>query len=92
MRLISQDGSIDVPYEMSALSIGINAEKAVIYIRSKLLDEKPCVFAVYSNKSKALKTMESLRKTYSKIPNYGAEIEFFEDLVFQFPNDDDVEV
>lgn len=90
MRLVSQDGNIDVPYEMSALSTGITYDKAVIYIRSKLLDEKPCVFAVYSNKCKALKAMESLRKTYSKNPNYGAEVDFFEDLVFQFPKDDEV--
>lgn len=62
MRLISQDGMIDVPYEISALSIGRMGESATIYVRSKLLDEKPCVFATYSNTDKALKVMEMLRE------------------------------
>ena len=64
MRLISQDGMIDVPYEISALSIGTMGESATIYVRSKLLDEKPCVFATYSNTDKVLKAMEMLRETY----------------------------
>ena len=90
MRLVSQDGSIDVPYEMCALSIGTTANKTNIYVRSKLFDEKPCLFGVYSEERKALKAMEELRKTYSKNPNYGEEVDFFEDLVFQFPKDDEV--
>ena len=67
MRLISQDGMIDVPYEISALSIGRIGESATIYVRSKLLDEKPCVFATYSNTDKALKVMEMLREKYAKL-------------------------
>lgn len=67
MRLISQDGMIDVPYEISALSIGRMGESATIYVRSKLLDEKPCVFATYSTNDKALKVMEMLREKYAKL-------------------------
>ena len=67
MRLISQDGMLDVPYEISALSIGRMGESATIYVRSKLLDEKPCVFATYSNTDKALKIMEMLREQYMKL-------------------------
>lgn len=67
MRLISQDGMIDVLYEISALSIGGMGESATIYVRSKLLDEKPCVFATYSNTDKALKVMEMLREKYAKL-------------------------
>ena len=88
MRLISQDGYVDVPYEMSALSIGTMADKTMVYIRSKLFDEKPFVLASYSSEEKALKVMKNLRKTYSKAPEYGDE--YFEDLVFQFPKDDEV--
>lgn len=90
MRLISQDGYVDIPYELSALSVGDFADKIVIYVRSKLFDEKPFVIAEYSSETKSLIVMESLRKTYSKNPNYGAEVDFFEDLVFQFPKDDEV--
>ena len=88
MRLISQDGGVDIPYEMSALSIGNFLGKTVIYVSSKLLDEKPFLFASYSSKEKALKIMEYLRKTYSKTPEYGDE--YFEDLVFRFPKDNEV--
>ena len=67
MRLISQDGMIDVPYEISALSIGRIGESATIYVRSKLLDEKPCVFATYYTEIKAIKAMEMLREKYAKL-------------------------
>ena len=81
MRLISQDGMIDVPYEISALSIGRMGESATIYVRSKLLDEKPCIFATYSNTDKALKVMEMV------INN-----SFWVKDVFIFPTDEEVEV
>lgn len=83
MRLISQDGMIDVPYEISALSTGYGEpdRKYNIYIRSKLLDEKPCVFATYSNADKALKVMEMLRNR-----------NFWDKDVFKFPVDEEVEV
>ena len=92
MRLISQDGTMDVPYEMCALSIGTTVNKTTIYVRSKLFDEKPCLFGVYSEERKALNVMEELRKRYSKIPNHSVEDGYFEDLVFQFPKDKYVEV
>lgn len=85
MRLISQDGMIDVPYEISALSIGVRCESATIYVRSKLLDERPCVFATYSNTDKALKVMEKLRDSYSRFTNTY-------NIIFRFPKDDEVEV
>ena len=95
MRLISQDGMIDVPYEISALSIGRIGESATIYVRSKLLDEKPCVFATYSNTDKALKVMEMLRSQYQRI----WEIEngfitpgIINNHIFVFPQDEEIEV
>lgn len=88
MRLISQDGYLDVPYEMSALRVGYFCGKALIYVVSNLIDERHSVFAEYSSESKALKVMKNLRKVYSKAPEYGDE--YFEDLVFQFPKDDEV--
>ena len=88
MRLISQDGMIDVPYEISALSIGGVGSSATIYVRSKLLDEKPCVFATYSNADKALKVMEMLQKQFlDYCCNYHSK-----SGVFYFPKDEEVEV
>ena len=88
MRLISQNGMIDVPYEISALSIGRMGESATIYVRSKLIDEKPCVFATYSNADKALKVMEMLQKQFlDYCCNYHSQ-----SGVFYFPKDEEVEV
>ena len=94
MRLISQDGMVDVPYEISALSIGGMGESATIYVRSKLLDEKPCVVATYSNTDKALRVMEMLREQYFN----NKHEETYRDGVFdyapnfKFPDDSEVEV
>ena len=66
MRVISQDGTIDIPYELSAVTIGhkVDLSKFNINIRSKLLDERPCIVAIYSTEEKAKKAMEMLRKAY----------------------------
>ena len=66
MRVISQDGTIDIPYELSAVTIGhkVDLSKFNINIRSKLLDERPCIVAIYSTEEKAKKAMEMLRDTY----------------------------
>ena len=67
MRVISQDGTIDIPYELSAVTIGhkVDLSKFNINIRSKLLDERPCIVATYSTEEKAKKAMEMLRKAYA---------------------------
>ena len=66
MRVISQDGTIDIPYELSAVTIGhkVDLSKFNINIRSKLLDERPCIVATYSTEEKAKKAMEELRYAY----------------------------
>ena len=66
MRVISQDGTIDIPYELSAVTIGhkVDLSKFNINIRSKLLDERQCIVAIYSTEEKAKKAMEMLRIAY----------------------------
>ena len=65
MRLISQDGMIDVPYEHGSLCIGfIKGEEHLIYTISyyNYSSQKGTKLAEYSSKSKALKAMEMLRE------------------------------
>ena len=66
MRVISHDGTIDIPYELSAVTIGhkVDLSEFNINIRSKLLDERQCIVAIYSTEEKAKKSMEMLRKAY----------------------------
>ena len=67
MRVISQDGTIDVPYEISSFSMAVgkyeNVEHAVIfcYNYSTSMGTK---MAEYGSKEKAKKAMEMLRDTY----------------------------
>ena len=123
MRIISQDGTIDIPYELSAVTIGhkVDLSKFDINIRSKLLDERPCIVATYSTEAKAIKAMEMLRKAYIGMPivmqnidisedfakeferlkkcgimvqaeNQPSKVDFINNVVFQFPQDDEIEV
>lgn len=67
MRVISQDGTMDVPYEISSFSMAVgkyeNVEHAVIfcYNYSTSIGTK---MAEYCSKEKAKKAMEMLRDTY----------------------------
>lgn len=68
MRLISQDGGVDIPYEMSALIIEDFGSKVVIFASSMLFREKTFVLASYDSVEKALKVMEDFKKSYSGFP------------------------
>ncbi len=105
MRIISQDGTIDVPYEHTTL-ISVGAE---VYLSSiKLRDT---LIAKYSTEEKAIKAMEMCRKKYadgefnrSVLCGMGPQIEMLKDHVaedykdsvcdkftFRFPADEEVD-
>lgn len=82
MRVISQDGTIDFPYDSSSVSIYGGCINGRIYVRMQLCggyDDSVDV-ADYSTKEKAIKAMEALRETYTH-----PYIRYF-----QFPNDSEV--
>ena len=77
MRLISQNGCYDYPYEQCAVYRDENK------IMCRLIgDEKAKVFAEYWSKEKAEKTLELLHRTYTGIFITNAEIpsDSFEEL------------
>lgn len=105
MRIISQDGCYDMPYEQAMLTnIGTK-------IYADNLAVKELQFAKYSTEAKAEKAMEMCRNRYAwcEIRNHGMnsltmatnflrtdEIEqlletFAEKNIFQFPADEEVE-
>ena len=67
MRVISQDGTIDVPYEIGSLTIAVgkyeNVEHAVIFCYN-YLTSMGTKMAEYVSKEKAKKAMEMLRIVY----------------------------
>lgn len=87
MRVISQDGTIDVPYEISSLSMAVgkyeDVEYAAIYCHnsSTAMGTK---MAEYGSKEKAKKAMEMLRKAYVSMPILFQNVEITEDVVKQF--------
>ena len=107
MRVISQNEKSDIPYEYFAFSIVGNGSGYSI-IATRNIAEPPevainSVVATYSTEEKVIKAMEMLREEYSKY----MEIEGHADLtgqgiiqpniwvlpkVFQFPQDDEIEV
>lgn len=94
MRIISQNGAIDVPYEMSAIR---NDDKLIILCMAGETG-KGSVIATYSTSEKAQKAMEMLQEEYrfeklfetlcSGMGDYPNKPFYY----FQFPQDEDVEV
>ena len=96
MRVISQDGTIDIPYE----SVIIQRFGGEIYFLNKnLIGVEQLVsdmdIATYSTEAKAQKAMEMLRNNYldfmAEATPDGNGFCFNQPKVFQFPKDEDVE-
>lgn len=87
MRIISQDGAIDVPYEISSLSMAVgkyeDVEYAAIYCHnsSTAMGTK---MAEYSSKEKVQKVMEMLRDAYVGMPIVMQNVDVSEDVVNEF--------
>lgn len=94
MRIISQDGRFDLPYELVAVSIDTVDEMMIIAYAVNSEDSEIWNLAEYSTKAKAEKVMEMLRtecgnfaETSSINGNYFA---FDYPKLFRFPQDSDV--
>ena len=81
MRVISQWGNIDIPYERYCFSLNNLDKTRVIAWDMLSSSDKVIEIGVYSSEEKAMKAMEMLRNTYKDIQ-----------IIFQFPKDEEVEV
>lgn len=59
MRIISQDGKINLPYEMTALLVSDNA------VFAGGIQQSPYIMAVYESREKCQKAMEMLNRVYA---------------------------
>lgn len=85
MRVISQHGNVDLPYEQIVVC---HAMESVI----ALYNGEKYVLGKYSSKEKAYKAMEMLREAWI---NESVEFEdgiYHRNIIFQFPQDDEIEV
>lgn len=108
MRVISQDGALDMPYE----EVIIQRFKSRIYFLNKNLTGVESLsddmqIAEYSTEEKAIKAMEMLREVYAGMPIVIQNVNTpkgtlktlevvqgcgTSNIVFQFPQDDEIEV
>lgn len=86
MRVISQDGSIDFPYENSCIFIFPLITSKSFTIRIQMAGDTDTItpIATYFTEEKALKAMEMLRKAYVSMPILFQNVEITEDVVKQF--------
>lgn len=88
MRLISQDGTFDVPYDQVVIqrySDGIYwLNKNLIGVESGISEDFK--IASYSSEAKAIKAMEKLRENYKNFTLYKEDF-----LYFWFPEDKEVQ-
>lgn len=86
MRVISQHGNVDLPYEQIVVC---HAMESVI----ALCNGEKYVLGEYSSKEKAYKAMEMLREVYVGMPItiYPSKMVFANNAIFQFPQDDEIE-
>ena len=92
MRIISQGGKIDLPYEQISISIDCDDERTIIaYAVSSGTNWE---LAEYSKKEKAAKAMEMLRTEYEKFQETksinGSYFTLDYPKVFRFPLDSGV--
>ena len=91
MRLISQDGKFDIPYDEIVVEI---FDECVVG-RLKEYVGRDIILGSYSTEVKAEKAMEMLRNVYLDYEK-GMSTEYWFAFnfpkVFQFPKDEDVEV
>ena len=121
MRVISQDGMMDVPYERYCFGLYDRDTCRIIAWDSKRTNAIYPLMADYSSQEKAMKAMEMLRSAYSGMPvvfknidvsedvermlkraktngiiaitdDKKSKIEYVNNVIFQFPKDEEVEV
>lgn len=93
MRIISQDGKVDLPYELVSISTHARNSWQVIARPLTNVDGLFCVMGEYSTEEKAVKAMEELRMEcmgYRVVRGKTFYFAFDYPKVFRFPQDSEV--
>lgn len=86
MRVISQDGTLDFPYENSIVFIDTRGVRDKAFVRTQAIgDNETSIMAQYSTEEKAKKAMKMLREDYKKC------IKCHYLMTFQFPAEEELE-
>lgn len=93
MRIVSQDGRFDLPYELVVVSIDTVDKMTIIAYAVNSDDSEIWKLAEYSTKEKAAKAMEMLRTEYGSYRTVEGNMfysAFDYPKVFRLPQDGDV--
>lgn len=90
MRVISQDGTLDFPYEMSTIFIHGRIENAIAI--EPVGDSEVSIIGRYSSEEKATKAMGMLREAWINEAIGFTHGIYHRNIIFQFPQDDEIEV
>lgn len=93
MRIISQNGRVDLPYEQIAIAIDYDYKMTIIAYAVNSDDDTIWKLAEYSTKEKAEKAMEELRTEYGSYRTVEGNMfysAFDYPKVFRLPQDSDV--
>ena len=93
MRIISQDGRVDLPYEQVGVAINATNETEILAFEASVADDTYFNLAEYSKKEKAVKAMEMLRTEYGNYKQAKSSEYYFAfnySKVFRFPQDSEV--
>ena len=92
MRIISQDGEFDLPYEETTIHFIFDG-RIIAYSLSNSKDDDFITMAKYSTEEKAIKAMEMCREKYLSrtVNGYYVQPNYWGfPKVFQFPADDEI--
>lgn len=93
MRMISQNGKVDLPYEQIGVQINNLNKKDIIAYPIHVAGESHWTLAKYSTEEKAAKAMEMLRTEYENYQQARSSEYYFAfnyPKVFRFPQDSEV--
>lgn len=93
MRIISQDGRVDFPYEQFVVAMDATNEATILAFPVSVTDDTYFNLAEYSTKEKAAKAMEMLRTEYENYRQARSGEYYFAFVypkVFRFPQDSEV--
>lgn len=85
MRVISQDGKMDIPYELFVF--GLTQDNCIVAIRDTIARPSEMangLVAKYSTEEKAKKAMEMLRDAYIGMPIAMQNVDVSEDMAKEF--------
>ena len=93
MRMISQNGKVDFPYEQFVVAIDATTKTSIPAFPASVADDTYFNLAEYSTKEKAEKAMEELRTEYGNYQQARSSEYYFAfnyPKVFRFPQDSEV--